>query len=193
MLSCPPDFNYPEPATTWLEITEEQLCKSILGLSLYKAPGPDGVANIVFQRCPSLCLHLVFLFNTVFSHCTYYDPWRESVTVILQKPGCPDYLAPKAYHPIALLNTMSKLLSALVADRALYILESNSLLPAMHFGGRLGCSTEDSLLLLKTTIKHAWWQQKVASVLFLNIRGAFLNAVTDQLLHNMKNGDSPQK
>lgn len=40
-------------------------------------------------------------------------------------------------------------------------------------------------------VKHAWWQGKVASVLFLNIKGAFPNAVTDQLLHNMKTRHLP--
>ena len=48
----------------------------------------------------------------------YYDPWRESTTVIIRKPGKPDYSVPKAYRPIALLNTTAKLLSALIADRA---------------------------------------------------------------------------
>jgi len=93
---------------------------------------------------------------------------------------------PKAYRPIALLNTTTKLLSALVTDRASFILESNNLLPPTHFGGRPGRSTEDLLLLLETTMKHAWRQCKVALVLFLDIEGAFPNAVMDQLLHNMK-------
>jgi len=179
------DFTYPEPAAPWTDITEEQLHKSITKLSLYKAPGPDGVANIVFQCCPVLQPYLLFLFNAALSLHTYYSPWRESVTVILHKPGHPDYLVPKAYRPIALMNMTAKLLSALVTNWASYILETHGLLPPAHFGGRPGCSTEDSLLLLETTIKHAWRQRKVASVLFLDIEGAFLNTVTDQLLHNM--------
>jgi len=125
------------------------------------------------------------LFNAALSLHTYYDPWRESITLILCKPGCPDYSVPKAYCPIALLNTTAKLLSALVTDWASHILETHGLLPPTHFGGRPGHSTEDSLLLLETTIKHAWRQHKVASVLFLDIEGAFPNTVTDQLLHNM--------
>ena len=184
--AVPPGFNYPEPAAPWTEITDDQLHKMIMKLSAYKAPGPDGIANVVFQRCPGLRPYLLTLFNTVFTHRTYYDPWRESITVILQKPGRPDYSAPKAYRPIALLNTTAKLLSALVTERASFILETHGLLPPTHFGRRPGRSTEDSLLLLETTIKHAWRQCKVASVLFLDIEGTFPNAVTDQLLHNMK-------
>jgi hypothetical protein len=40
--------------------------------------------------------------------------------------------------------------------------------------------------LLVYQIKNAWRQQKVVSALFLDIEGAFPNAVTDRLLHNMQ-------
>ena len=35
-------------------------------------------------------------------------------------------------------------------------------------------------------IKAAWGEKKVASVLFLDVEGAFPNAVTDRLIHNLK-------
>ena len=106
--------------------------------------------------------------------------------MILQKPGKPDYSVPKAYCPIALLNTTAKLLSAIVVDHTSYILESHNLLPNTHFRGRPGRSTEDSLHLLENTIRHVWKQKRVISALFLDIEGAFPNAVTDRLIHNMK-------
>ena len=160
--------------------------QAINNLSPYKAPGPDGVANIVFQCCRILTNYLLPLFNAAVNLRTYYDPWKESITVILCKPGKPDYSVPKAYHPIALLNTTAKLLSAIVADRTSYILESHNLFPSTHFGGRPGRSMEDSLHLLENTIRHAWRQGKVVSALFLDIKGAFPNAVTDRLVHTMK-------
>lgn len=184
--SVPEDHVYPEQATKWFRITEDQLQQAITKLSPYKAPGPDGVANIVFQRCPLLSKYLLPLFNAVFTFQTYYEPWKESITAILRKPGKPDYAMPKAYRPIALLNTTAKLLSSIVADRTSFILEAYNLLPPTHFGGRPGRSTEDSLLLLENTIRHAWRQHKVVSALFLDIEGAFPNAVTDRLIHNMK-------
>jgi len=35
------------------------------------------------------------------------------------------------------------------------------------------------------TVKDAWQVSKVASVLFLNVKGAFPSVAVDQLLHNM--------
>ena len=185
--SVPADPIYPEPAESWTPITQEQLAKAISNLSPYKAPGPDKVANIVLKRCSATLVdHLLPIFNAVFTLKTYYEPWHESITVILRKPGKPDYTTPKAYRPIALLNTTAKLLSAIVAERTSYILEAYNLLPNTHFGGRPGRSTTDSLHLFETTVRHAWRQGKVVSALFLDIEGAFPNAVTDRLIHNMR-------
>ena len=184
--SVPADHNYPEPAETWTPISREHLIQAIRKLNAFKAPGPDGIANIVFKKCPVLIDRILPLFNATLQLNTYYDPWRESTTVIIRKPGKPDYSVPKAYRPIALLNTTAKLLSALIADRVSYVLETHNLLPSTHFGGRPGRSTTDSLHLLESTVRHAWRQGKVVSALFLDIEGAFPNAVTDRLLHNMR-------
>ena len=47
--SVPSNHPYPTPAEPWTEITLNQLTHAINKLSPYKAPGPDGIANIVFQ------------------------------------------------------------------------------------------------------------------------------------------------
>jgi ribonuclease HI len=185
--SVPTDIEYPDPIAPHSPITSTQISRAIAKLSGYKAPGPDGICNIVFKQCGDiLSPYLVHLFNAVFTHKTYYDPWRSFTTVVLRKPGKPDYTVPKAYRPIALLNSTPKLLTAIVAEELTFLLEHHKLLPNTHFGGRPGRSTTDSLHLLEETIKNAWRSHKVASVLFLDIEGAFPNAVTKRLLHNMR-------
>ena len=174
------------PAEKWMEITLDQLTQAINRLSPYKAPGSDGITNIVFQHCHQLANYLLPVFNAAVKLQIHYEPWKESITVILCKPGKPNYSAPKGYHPIALLNTMAKLLSVIMADRTVYILETHNLLLATHFGGHPGHTTEDSLHLLESTVCNTWRQGKVASALFLDIEGAFPNAIMDRLLHNMK-------
>ena len=46
-------------------------------------------------------------------------------------------------------------------------------------------TTSDSLLLLTHKIKDAWRNNRVASVLFLDIQGAFSNVVKEVLIHIM--------
>lgn len=187
IFSVPEDVIYPTPVSNPIPITETQLSHSITKLSPYKAPGPDGICNIVFICCAALLKpFLLCLFRAVFTLNMYYPPWRDFTTVVLRKPGKPDYTAMKAYRPIALLNTTCKLLTAVVTDQMTYLLEHHNLLPDTHFGGRPGQSTTDSLHLLEAIVKDAWRQGKVVSALFLDIEGAFPNAVTDRLLHNMR-------
>ena len=106
--------------------------------------------------------------------------------VILRKPGKPRYDIPKAYRPIALLNTMWKTLTAIIADQLTFYSEKFHLLPANHFGGRPGRTTTDAIHLLVHKIKNAQRKGEVTSVLFLDVEGAFPNAVPELLAHNLR-------
>ncbi|TFY73124.1 hypothetical protein EWM64_g10888 [Hericium alpestre] len=130
--------------------------------------------------------HLYYIYSALLCLNTYYGPWQESITVVLRKPGKPCYDLPKAYRPIALLNMLRKVLSALVTEQLTFLDEDNGLLSAMHFGRWPDHTTTDVMHLLVQTVHNAWRQHKVALALFLDIKGAFPNAVTDCLLHNLK-------
>jgi len=47
----------------------------------------------------------------------YPKRWKTAIIVVLRKPGKPDYAVPGAYRPISLLNTLGKLLEAVMARR----------------------------------------------------------------------------
>ena len=67
-----------------------------------------------------------------------YHPkrWRSAKIVVLRKPGKPDYSVPGAYRPISRLNTLGKLLKAVMAQRLSHLAEKHGLLPDTQFGGR---------------------------------------------------------
>jgi hypothetical protein len=92
---------------------------------------------------------------------------------------------PKAYRPITLLNTMWKILMAIIASHITFLTEKHELLPTNHFGGRPGCTTMDALHVLAHKIKDTWRAGKVAVVLFLDVEGAFPNAILTKLVHNL--------
>jgi hypothetical protein len=73
------------------------------------------------------------------------------------------------------------------------ITEKHQLLPLNHFGGRPGRTTTDALHILAHTIKKAWRAGKIAAVLFLDIEGAFPNAVPSRLIHNLRKCRIPGK
>ena len=91
------------------------------------------------------------------------------------------------------MNTMWKVLAAIVADQLTYYSERYNLLPSHHFGGRPGRSTTDVVHLLIHKIKSAWRKGNVTSVLFLDVEGAFPNAMPRKLVHNLRKRQIPRR
>ena len=89
---------YPDPLPNPLPITTKQVKSQIANLPSYKAHGPDGIPNIILKECSDLLsMPLTTIFNAIIDLNLYYDPWKESITVVLRKPGKPNYKIPKAY------------------------------------------------------------------------------------------------
>jgi hypothetical protein len=59
----------------------------------------------------------------------------------------------KAYRPIALLNTLRKVLEKIVARRMSALVEEHNLLPTTQIGARLGRSTVTVLEMLTEQIR----------------------------------------
>ena len=72
---------------------------------------------------------LLQIFRAVLALEVYADQWKEIVTCVLRKPGKPRYDIPKAYRPVALVNTMAKLLSSIIAEDIMHLAEKHQLLP----------------------------------------------------------------
>ena len=143
----PQDYEYPTPIPDPPRTTTTQIREQINKLAPYKAPGPDGIPNIVLMKCFDIIAdYLLHIIQVIIEKGLYYDPWRESTTVVLRKPGKPNYQIAKAYRPIiALLNTLAKVVTALVATDISFLVENHHLIPKTHFGGRPGKSTVDVL------------------------------------------------
>ena len=128
--------DYPDPLPDPLPITANQIKSHIANLPPFKAHGLDGIPNIVLKECSELLTTpLTTIFKAILEYNTYYDPWNVSITVVLRKPGKPSYEIPKAYHPIALLSTLAKLLTAIIAENLSNLVEQHQLLPMNHFRG----------------------------------------------------------
>ena len=144
-LSDTHNFEYEQGFDTG-DITTHEIRQSILTAISDKAPGEDGIPNRILKSIIDLILpYLSIIFNACLS--TGYCPthFRSSITIVLRKPGKPDYTIAKAYRPIALLNTIRKALEFIIAKRITYLAETHGLLPRNHFGAHRSSSTEHGL------------------------------------------------
>ena len=170
-------------------ITEQEIRDAIRAASPLKAPGPDGVTNKALQAgVNQLAAHLGRIFNQSLHLGCCPVHFHQSITVVLRKPDKDDYTAPKSYRPIALMNTIGKVMDAVIARRLSHLAETYHVLPATHMGGRKMRSTEHALHVVTNKIYEAWNHKisQVASLLLLDVSGAFDNVSHIRLLHNLR-------
>jgi len=190
--NCHADNAYLAPMFKFHQISDEQIHRVIARLGPFKVPGPDGIPNVFLIKCADLLVpHLGPLYWATFRLGVYPTSWRDSVMVILRKLGKPDYMLPNAHWPVALLNTMAKVLSACMAEDINHAIETQGLLSNNHFGSRAGWTTTDSLHYITKFVKDAWRRKEVVSALFLDIKSAFPSVVLDRLVHDMRNRGVP--
>jgi len=92
--------------------------------------GLDRILNEALKTCGLLIAPWLADVARVYFIIGYYLQFRRSITtVILQKEGKADYLILGSYRPIALENTLSKILEKVIADRIVDIVEEYALLP----------------------------------------------------------------
>ncbi|KAF8265302.1 hypothetical protein EI94DRAFT_1589365, partial [Lactarius quietus] len=71
-------------------ITREQIRKHIACLKPYKAPGPDGIPNIVLIKCADILIDRLWpIYVATLNKGFYYSLWKAFTTIVLHKPGKP--------------------------------------------------------------------------------------------------------
>lgn len=179
-------YQYPEPIDC-PAITASEIKKAVRTAAPNKAPGADGITNRVLHETLDILMpYLHKLFNACLEQGYCAAHFKETVTVVLRKPGKEDYSQPKSYRPIALLNTLGKVLDGVIANRLAYLADTFQLLPRRHTGGRKLTSTEHAMHMILQRIYQAWSEGKVATLLLLDVSGAYDNVSHERLLHNLR-------
>ena len=87
------------------------------------APGPDEVTWHHIKQIigmEGVLKAIVRLFNNICDNRIWPSWFKTSLSIIIPKPKKADYSTPKSYRPIALLNTLGKLLTKIIANRMQY-------------------------------------------------------------------------
>lgn len=175
-------------------ITEEDIAATVATLPNDKAPGASGVPNRFLKLMGQ---PLVAALRAIAQGCLDWEHYprifKKARTVVLKKPGKPDYQQPKAWRPIALLEVLGKVIEATIGNRLRALAENHGLLPDRQMGARKGRSTDTALALLLGLIRAAWEEPgAVATVLSLDISGAFDRVIRERLIHVLRSRKVPR-
>ena len=185
---------YPPPITMPIELSDTEVWKAIHHPAADKAPGISGLPNRFLRVvCAKLLGSIRRLFQACLALGHHPRRFKEANTVVLKKPKKADYSEPKAYRPIALLDTLGKALETVISKRLSDIAEKSRLLPDQQMGARKGRSVETALETITDSIHTVWNQgtDNVASLLSLDVAGAFDNVSHERLLYNLRKKGIP--
>ena len=91
-----------------------QVREAVARLAPDKAPGPDDITNRVLKNSLSVTeSHLRVLMQASLNLMYFPKPFKHTTTVVLRKPGKPDYTKAKAYQPIALESALGKVMESI--------------------------------------------------------------------------------
>ncbi|VVC35249.1 Endonuclease/exonuclease/phosphatase,Reverse transcriptase domain,Zinc finger, CCHC-type, partial [Cinara cedri] len=147
-----------------------------------KAPGPDGVPNVVLKRaCELIPAVLLDVFNRCLGQGEFPRLWKRAKLVLLHKGADKPPDEPSSYRPISLLSTVGKLYERLLLGRVnTHLNNMEGGLSDSQFGFRVGRSTEDALrAVLKATDEAALVHARnrgICAVVSLDVRNAFNSA-----------------
>lgn len=111
---------------------------------------------------------------------------------MLQKPNKSDLSSPRSYRPSALLFVLGKGLERLLARGIAWIAVQEKVLTSQQFGALPGRSAIDLTTCLTHDIEGALNEGRTASMLTLDVKGAFDAALPGRFIRRMREQGWPK-
>lgn len=166
-------------------ISTREISDIIRSLRPFKAPGPDGIQNILLKNLPKAAIAWL---TGVFNKCMELSYWPSNFKVAkvipILKSGKPPADA-RSYRPISLLNSIGKILEKIVYTRLTHVIEEKNLLPPVQFGFRKGHSTIHQAMRIKQFIIKNKANKKSTGMILLDIEKAFDSVWHDGLIFKL--------
>ena len=171
------------PLCELLTIEVYQLC--LRGLKNGKAPGPDRVPNELLKHFPAAMHRLLWkFFRLCWQQGQTPHAWKESITLLFYKKGDP--CDPSNYRPIALLDTVYKLWTKIIAHLISTYCERFGILSEPQEGFRKFKNCPRQLQYLKLALEDAKLHNHDLCLCLLDLKSAFNSVDHPRLIKIMQ-------
>lgn len=173
------------------ETTNDELIEAVSRLKSKKAPGPDGIPNVVMKL---LVKKYPDVFREVLSECMreahFPEIWKRQKLVLIPKPG-KSQSDPSSFRPIGLLDACGKLLEKIILNRLLPYAEGEKGLSPNQFGFRKKRSTLDAISMVTDRARKAIKNQtkigRYCAATTIDVRNAFNSASWEAIVRSLVN------
>jgi reverse transcriptase-like protein len=184
--------DYIEKDWEWPEVNKDEIKQAIFSSSIRKAAGPDKISFLILQKAFNIIKNrFIKLYSNLILYGYHPVCWREAIDIILKKPNRKASL-PKSYRVISLLNCLAKIAEKIIATRLAYLAGVTNIVNFDQMGSRKQISAVDAVMSLVHDIQVAKNENKITSVLFMDVKGAYDHVSCNQLLKICKNLGLPR-
>ena len=181
--------NYIEKDWKWPVVSRDEIKEAIFSSSIRKAAGPDKISFLILQKAfETVENKFVILYSNLISYDYHSICWREAIDAILKKSNRKASLS-KFYRVISLLNSMTKTAEKIIASRLAYLANTTNIVNFDQMSSRKQISAIDAVMSLIHDIQLAKNENKITSVLFMNVKEVYDHVSCNQLLKICKNLD----
>ena len=182
----------------WREITPSQILPFSAEVSAEEArnatictgntsPGSDSITVRLLQAAwPSIGTLVQRLFEGCLIIGHHPKVFKEAEVVMLPKPGKRDLTSPRSWRPISLLSCLGKGLERLIARRIAWAAVHFRVLHYQQAGALPKRSAVDLVAALVHDIEIAFSSKKVATLVTMDIQGAFDTVMRNRLVLRMR-------
>jgi hypothetical protein len=177
------------------QIDHVDVAQLLRSVKPWKAPSPlDEIPMGFLKACGEPLTRALARIANASLRLEYFPArFRQGFVAVLRKPGksAKAQRTPGAYRPITLLSCLGKVIEAIMASRIAAAAEEQHLLPDCQMGNRKDRSTELAIRIVTDAVFTAWRSKAVASLLQLDLTGAFDRVNHIRLLHVLTEAGFP--
>ena len=168
------------------EITESAIERAILQAG-NTAPGEDEIPTCILKVAwPLIKDKVLVLFQGCLRRGYHPKCFRQATLAIIPKPKKEDLSSPRSYRPIALLSVLGKGLERFMARQMSWIAVSHKVLASQQYGALPLRSAVDLTTCLTHDVEEALNQGLTASLLTLDVKGAFDAVLPGRLIRRLR-------
>jgi len=167
-------------------VSPAEVSSALRKSSKTSAPGPSGIPYSIWKQVHKANERLLpSLFTPLLTHGYHPLAMKKANSIVLDKPGKPDYRTPASFRIIVLLETVSKILERLSALHLASAARSLGLLQPNQCGSLAGLGCFDAVATLTHEVRLLQAGCFKVSTLFLDVKGGFDNVCANKLANTL--------
>ncbi|KAI4474142.1 hypothetical protein M0804_014995 [Polistes exclamans] len=175
-----------------ITITAGEVRRAAKRIDLGRAPGPDGIPDLVVKKAAIHCCRgLAECFTMLLRRGVFPRVWKRARLVLLKKKHDGDGGAPSTYRPICPLDEVGKLFERVVVSRVSEFLDCGNILSPCQHCFRVGHSILGAIEEVKDYIQECASGGQVGVLTLLDISNAFNSLPHETVIASMEGSGFP--